>query len=148
MARNRYDRDDSNDRDYYGRDARADNPRGGERYNPERGFGGRSGSLDRDYGHDDSYGARRGGGANFGDGGRGGYGRDDYGRGGYGERADYRADERRYAEYQGGRGDARREYGRHEDERSWYEGRAITLAAGMKRGDGARPARTSAAATS
>jgi CBS domain-containing protein len=94
--------------------------RGGDRYSPERGYG-RSGSLDRDYGSEDSYGARRGG-TNFGEGGRGGYGRDDYGRGGYGERADYRPDERRYADYQGRRGEARREYDRRDDERSWSEG--------------------------
>ena len=88
MARNRYDRDENSDRDYYGRDSRADSLRGGDRYSPERGYG-RSGSLDRDYGSEDSYGARRGG-TNFGEGGRGGYGRDDYGRGGYGAGWDVR----------------------------------------------------------
>src|SRR5919199_381840 len=115
MSRNRYDRDD---RDYYG------GLRGEDRYGQERGggYGRGSGALDRDLGYDEPYGARRGG-ANMGGGryyGREDYGRTDYGRGGYGERADYRPDERRYAGYTGGEG-RRREGGRYEDDRSWYE---------------------------
>src|SRR3954468_5195695 len=102
MARNRYGRDDS-ERDYYSRDTRGGDLRGRDRYDSERGYGGdggrMSGPLDREYGY-----------------GRGGYVRDDYGRSGYGERADYRPDERRYANYQGGRGEARGGYGRQDDE--------------------------------
>jgi len=125
MSRNRYDRDE---RDYYGGGSR-----GEDRYGQERGSYGRgSGALDRDLGYGESYGGRRGGGANMGGGGGRHYGREDYGRtdygrsdyarGGYGERADYRPDERRYAGYTGEGGESRRrEGGRYEDDRSWYE---------------------------
>ena len=120
MSRNRYNRD--NDRDYYGgtpRSGRANE----DRYGPERGYGGSgrpSGALDRDFGYDDPYGARRGDSADAG-GGRH-YGRDDYGRGGYGERADYRPEERRYVDYPAGRDEGRRrEYSRDDEARSRYE---------------------------
>jgi CBS domain-containing protein len=118
MSRNRYERDD--ERDLYGGGARE---RGGwgsdDRYGsrPERGNYGRgSGPLERDFGYDDSYGARRGGGGRY-------YSRDDYGRGGYGERADYRPDERRYGGYaETGAGRRRwRDDDRDDDDRSWFE---------------------------
>ncbi|HWT02469.1 MAG TPA: CBS domain-containing protein [Pyrinomonadaceae bacterium] len=112
MSRNRYDRDD----DYYGGGLgdRGGQERGGYRSERTGGGGGRgSGPLDRDSGYDDSYGPRRGG---YGGGAR--FVRDDYGRGSYGERADYRADERRYGSYEG---EGRRRRGGDDDDRSWYE---------------------------
>ncbi|HEX8889968.1 MAG TPA: CBS domain-containing protein [Pyrinomonadaceae bacterium] len=107
MPRNRYDRDD---RDYNDRNWRS----GG------RGDEDRYGSVERGFGYDDPYRTRRGGG-DMNAGGRY-YGREIDGRGGYGERADYRPDERRYSNYQGGRPDGRsRDYDRYDDSRSWYE---------------------------
>jgi CBS domain-containing protein len=118
MSRNRYDRDD--DRDYYGGGARDRSGGGSEDrygYRPERGnYGRESGALNRDFGYDDSYGARRGGGGRY-------YGRDDYGRDRYNERPDNRYDERRYGGYsnagEGRRG--RRDDERDDDGRSWFE---------------------------
>ena len=123
MVRNRFERDDdsrasdgggsrggggwgSEDRSSYG----------AERANYSRG----SGALERDFGYDDSYGARSnrapGGGGRY-------YGRDDDGRGNYGERADYRDDERRYSGYTETGGARRRESERDNEGhgRSWYE---------------------------
>lgn len=84
MSRNRYDRED--DREFYGGSSRggwgSDDRYGPERANYTRG----SGALDRDFGYDDSYGARSSratGAGRY-------YGRDDYGRGNSNERADYR----------------------------------------------------------
>lgn len=113
MSRDRYDRD--NERGYYGRGWRGGRARD-DRYGFERGYGAEQGnSLDRRFGPDDSYDARRGGDERY-------YGRDDYGRGGYGERANYRPDERRYSGHAGGPDEGRRrDYGRDEDSRSWYE---------------------------
>jgi CBS domain-containing protein len=131
MSRNRYDRDD--ERDFYGGGSSRERSGGGEDrsgHRPERGnYGGRgTGPLDRDFGPDDYYGARRSG---PGTGGRY-YGRDDYGRGGgggYAERPDNRYDERRYNNYPGrneGRGSGGGGAGRREDDRddagrSWFE---------------------------
>jgi CBS domain-containing protein len=122
MARNRYERDD-NSRASDGGSSRGGGGWGSEdRYGAERANYNRgSGPLERDFGYDDSYGARSnrapGGGGRY-------YGRDDDGRGNYGERADYRDDERRYSGYTDtGGARRRREYG-HDDEghgRSWYE---------------------------
>ncbi len=121
MSRNRYDRDD----DYYG---------GGERQGarPERAYGG---TPDRDSGYDDSYGPRRSG---YEGGGRPGPPRDDYGRGAYGERADYRADERRYGGYEGegrrrGRGGDDDDRPRYEDARDYYRGRREERGRGASR---------------
>ena len=121
MSRNRYDRDD--DRDYYGGGSRDRSGGGGNddrfSHRPERGnYGRESGPLNRDFGQDDPYGARRGGG-----GGRY-YGRDDYGRDRYGERpAGNRYDERRsggYAPTGEGRR-SRRDDDRDDDGRAWFE---------------------------
>jgi CBS domain-containing protein len=133
MSRNRYDRDD--ERDFYGGGSRERSGGGEAGYRGERGNYGRgSGALDRDFGYDDSSGARRGGPA--GGGGRY-YGRDDYGRGGYAERADYRPDERRYGGHTG-EGRRRREDDRGEDDRSWYEGvRDYVRGGAEERGRGA-----------
>ena len=123
MSRNRYDRDD--DRDSYGGGARERSGGGSDErpgYKSERNnYSRESGPLNRDFGYDDPYGARRGGPA----GGGGGryYGRDDYGRGGYNERPENRYDERRYgagqAEPREGR--RRREDDRDDNGRSWFE---------------------------
>jgi CBS domain-containing protein len=121
MPRNRYDRDD---RDYYGR-----NWRGG------RGDDERYGPVERDFGYDDAYGARRGGDINAG--GRY-YGRETDGRGGFGERANYRPDERRYLNYQGGRPEGHRDYARYDDSRAGYESaRDYAGGRGEERGRGA-----------
>jgi CBS domain-containing protein len=121
MSRNRYGRDD--DREPYGGGSRGGGGGSEDRYASERGNYGRgmSGPLDRDFGYDDSYGARGSSSSRTTGGGRS-YGRDDYGRGSYGERADYRPDERRYAGYGEAGGTRRREHDRDEsDGRSWYE---------------------------
>ena len=123
MSRNRYDRDD--DRDFYGGGSRERSGGGSEDrfgYRTERGnYSRESGPLNRDYGQDDPYGARRGGGG-AGGGGRY-YGRDDYGRDRYTERPDNRYDERRYGGYsnmnEGRR--SRRDDDREDDGRSWFE---------------------------
>jgi CBS domain-containing protein len=125
MSRNRYDRDD---RDYYGR-----NWRGGGREDEDR-----YGTVERGLGFDDPYGARRGGGDM--NAGRGYYGRETDTRGGYGERADYRPDERRYSNYQGGRPDGRsRGYDRYDDSRAGYESARdyVGGSRGEERGHGA-----------
>ena len=125
MSRNRYDRDD--DRDFYGGGSRDSSRSGGggedrSGYRPERGnYNRESGPLNRDFGQDDPYGARRAG-----SGGGGGryYGRDDYGRDRYSERPDNRYDERRYGGYSNtGEGRrSRREDDRGDDDgRSWFE---------------------------
>ncbi len=121
MSRNRYDRDD--ERESYGggsRERSGGDDRSG--YRSERGsYGRESGPLNRDFGTDDYYGARRSGPA----GGGGGryYGRDDYGRGGYNERPDNRYDERRSGGYPDAReGRRHREDDRRDDDgRSWFE---------------------------
>ncbi|HEX8709653.1 MAG TPA: CBS domain-containing protein [Pyrinomonadaceae bacterium] len=106
MSRNRYGRDD---RDYFG-----GGPRGGrggeERYEPERGDYGHGGGAmrDRDFGYDESYGARgsRAGGERD-------PGRDDYGRGaGFGMGGGY--EERGHGDYV----EARRGRRRQDDERA------------------------------
>src|SRR4051794_36504478 len=124
MSRNRYDRDS---RDYYDR-----NWRGGGRGDEDR-----YGSAERGFGYDDSYGARRRD-SDLNEGGRY-YGREIDGRGGYGERADYRPDERRYLNYQGGRPDGRnREDDRYNDSRAGYESaRDYIGGRGEERGRGA-----------
>jgi CBS domain-containing protein len=120
MSRNRYDRDD--EREFYGggsRERSGGDDRSG--YRSERGnYARESGPLNRDFGGEDSYGARRSGPAGGGSGGGGGryYGRDDYGRGGYGERSDNRYDERRY----GGYSDPREGRHRGEDNRGDEDG--------------------------
>ena len=122
MSRNRYDRDD--ERDFYGGGSRERGGGGVEGRSGYRGeranYGRESGPLNRDFGHDDSYAARRGGPA--GGGGRY-YGRDDYGRGGgYADRPDNRYDEQRYGGYPGAdEGRRRREADRDDDGRSWFE---------------------------
>lgn len=125
MSRNRYDRDD--ERDFHGggsRERSGGDDRSG--YRSERGnYGRESGPLNRDFGYDDPYGARRSGPTGGSSGGGGGryYGRDDYGRGGYGERPDNRYDERRPGGYSDSReGRRRREDDRGDDDgRSWFE---------------------------
>lgn len=130
MSRNRYDRDDDG-RDYYGGGSSRDRGAGGGEdrpgYRQERGnYSRESGPLNRDFGYDDPYGARRSGPPGGGGGGGGrSYGRDDYGRGGgYGDRPDNRYDERRSGGYPGageGRRSSRREYDRDDEGRSWFE---------------------------
>jgi CBS domain-containing protein len=127
MSRNRYDRDD--DRDYYGGGSRERNAGGsGDRpgYRQERGsYSRESGPLNRDFGYDDPYEARRSGPPGGSGGGGRYYGREDYGRGGgHSDRADNRYDERRlggYASGGEGRRSSRREYERDDDGRSWFE---------------------------
>jgi CBS domain-containing protein len=132
MSRNRYDRDE--ERDSYSGNPRERSSGGGgdERsgYRSERGnYSRESGPLNRDFGYDDSYGARpRSGLAGGGVGGGRYYGRDDYGRGGYAERADNRYDERGYAGSSDARegrrsssSSSRRDDGRDDDGRSWFE---------------------------
>jgi CBS domain-containing protein len=123
MSRNRYDRDD--DTGSYGGGGRGGG-RGGwggeERSNAERPQPNRADySRGRDYGYDDSYGARSSGGI---DGGGRRSGRDyesgnysSYGRGGYGERDD----DRDYGRRSGGYEERDyRDYDR-EDERPYFE---------------------------
>ncbi|MDT4895984.1 MAG: hypothetical protein QOH25_1061 [Acidobacteriota bacterium] len=122
MSRNRYDRDD--ERDFYGGGSRERS--GGEDrsgYRSERGnYGRESGPLNRDFGYDDPYGARRRGPA---EGGGRYYRRDEPARVGYTERPDSsRYEERQYGGYSGtGEGRrSRREDDRGEDDgRSWFE---------------------------
>jgi CBS domain-containing protein len=129
MSRNRYDRDD--DRDFYGGGSSRERSGGEDRsgYRQERGnYGRESGPLNRDFGLDDPYGARRSGPPAGGGGGGRYYGRDDYGRGGgggggYGERTEgTRYDERRYGGYPGeGRRSGRRGEDREDEGRAGFE---------------------------
>lgn len=114
MSRNRYDRDDEDNLTYTGGGSRGGGGGWGsdDRYDSERMGYSRGGSTrGRDYGYDESYGAR---GRGLG-GGRDLDRREDYGRGGYGEQADYRYDESRYGGTSGRRG------GERYDDRSAYE---------------------------